>query len=52
MSVVQVPVTVVGLSENGYLKGCDDNGTVFALHPDGNSLDMMHGLVRRKLPAP
>jgi biotin---protein ligase len=48
---LQVALTVCGLSENGYLKGMDDEGNEFELHPDGNSLDMMQGLIRRKMPA-
>jgi biotin---protein ligase len=41
-------VTVCGLSASGYLLGKDAEGRVHELHPDGNSLDMMKGLIRRK----
>jgi biotin--protein ligase len=39
---------VCGLSQAGYLLGMDAAGTEHELHPDGNSLDMSKGLVRRK----
>ena len=42
-------MTISGLTENGYLKGITDDGAEFELHPDGTSLDMMQGLVKRKL---
>lgn len=41
-------MTVQGLSEDGYLKAVDQSGIVHVLHPDGNSLDMMTGLVSKK----
>jgi len=44
-------VTVVGLSPSGFLMGVDDRGARYELTPDGNSLDMMAGLLRRRLPA-
>jgi biotin--protein ligase len=42
-------VTVVGLSPSGFLLGVDDRGARYELTPDGNSLDMMAGLLRRRL---
>eukprot|EP01025_Chloroclados_australasicus_P011176 TRINITY_DN14834_c0_g2_i6.p4 TRINITY_DN14834_c0_g2~~TRINITY_DN14834_c0_g2_i6.p4 ORF type:complete len:144 (-),score=19.51 TRINITY_DN14834_c0_g2_i6:727-1158(-) len=47
----QTPVTIIGLTATGFLKGKDDRGIVYELHPDGNSLDMMKGLLRRKMHA-
>ncbi len=32
----EVALTVKGLTEYGYLLAEDDQGTAFALHPDGN----------------
>ncbi|KAL4424720.1 hypothetical protein ABPG77_000063 [Micractinium sp. CCAP 211/92] len=47
----RVPVTIRGLSSNGYLLATDAAGERYELHPDGNSLDFFNGLVRKKLPA-
>lgn len=41
-------MTVRGLSKSGYLRAQDDAGEEFELHPDGNSLDMMKGMISRK----
>ena len=38
-----------GLSEQGFLLAEDDFGRAYELTPDGNSLDMMKGLIRRKM---
>ena len=46
-----IPLTIEGLTENGFLRAVDSNGQTFELHPDGNSLDFFRGLIRRKLPA-
>ncbi|PRW20579.1 biotin-- ligase 2-like [Chlorella sorokiniana] len=46
-----IPVTIRGLSPNGYLLAVDGAGERYELHPDGNSLDFFKGLVRKKLPA-
>ena len=48
LDVVQVPMTVRGLSSSGYLRAQDDEGEEFELHPDGSSLDMMQGMISRK----
>ena len=32
----QVPLTIQGLSSNGYLKAQDEKGEQYELHPDGN----------------
>lgn len=48
---LRVPVTIRGLSSNGYLLATDAAGERYELHPDGNSLDFFNGLVRKKLPA-
>eukprot|EP00890_Picochlorum_soloecismus_P002283 jgi/Picsp_1/3055/NSC_01277-R1_biotin--protein ligase-like len=42
-------VKVIGLSQNGYLLATDESGHRFELHPDGNSLDFMNGLLRKKV---
>lgn len=42
-------MTVQGLSKEGYLRAVDASGQVHVLHPDGNSLDMMSGLVSKKV---
>jgi biotin--protein ligase len=42
-------ITVAGLSPSGFLLGVDDAGGQYELTPDGNSLDMMAGLLRRRL---
>ena len=44
-----VELTIRGLTPTGFLRGEDAQGRVYELTPDGNSLDMMQGLVRRKL---
>ena len=45
----QMSVTICGLTASGFLRGRADDGSEVELHPDGTSLDMMQGLVRRKL---
>ncbi len=35
-STRQEPVTITGLSENGYLSAIDADGKTIELHPDGN----------------
>ena len=40
--------TVVGLDEGGYLKATGVDGKVLSLEPDGNSFDMLKGLIHRK----
>lgn len=44
-------VTIVGLTDQGYLLGVDDAGQACELHPDGNSFDFLNGLIKRKVPA-
>eukprot|EP01026_Neomeris_dumetosa_P010284 TRINITY_DN13820_c0_g3_i2.p1 TRINITY_DN13820_c0_g3~~TRINITY_DN13820_c0_g3_i2.p1 ORF type:complete len:344 (+),score=41.52 TRINITY_DN13820_c0_g3_i2:72-1034(+) len=45
----QIPVTIVGLAENGFLLAIDKiSGEQVELHPNGNTLDMMKGLILRK----
>ncbi|BDA42446.1 Biotin-protein ligase [Coccomyxa sp. Obi] len=44
----QVPLTIQGLTSNGYLKAHDELGEQYELHPDGNSLDFFKGLMRKK----
>lgn len=42
-------VTVSGIDEHGFLKVREQTGNVFTVHPDGNSFDMMEGLIAPKL---
>lgn len=45
-------LTIRGLSPSGFLLAVEESsGRKFELTPDGNSLDMMVGLIRRKIPA-
>jgi biotin--protein ligase len=39
----------MGLTSSGYLRARDEAGRECELHPDGNSLDMMQGLIKRKV---
>ncbi len=41
-------LTIIGLSKQGFLLAEDKWGRRFELTPDGNSLDMMRGLIKRK----
>ena len=41
-------VTIRGLSREGMLVGEDEAGRAIELYPDGNSLDLMKGLIMRK----
>ncbi|WIA41073.1 hypothetical protein OEZ86_004707 [Tetradesmus obliquus] len=45
----RVTLKIVGLSPFGFLLAVDAAGQRFELTPDGNSLDMMQGLIRKKL---
>jgi biotin--protein ligase len=45
----RVTLKIVGLSPYGFLLAVDASGQQFELTPDGNSLDMMQGLIRKKL---
>lgn len=42
-------ITICGLSPQGFLLGTDSLGQQYELTPDGNSLDLMRGLIHRKL---
>ena len=43
-------LVIQGLSPSGFLKAEElSTGHCFELQPDGNSLDLMSGLIRRKL---
>lgn len=46
----RVKLRIVGLSDHGFLLALDESGGRWELTPDGNSLDMLVGLIRRKLP--
>lgn len=41
-------VTIIGIDDYGFLKVRDAHGNVFAVQPDGNSFDMMSGLIAPK----
>ena len=41
-------VVILGIDEFGFLKVKDSKGQTFAVHPDGNSFDMMEGLIAPK----
>lgn len=45
----RVTLTIVGLSPHGFLLAVDAMGQEYELTPDGNSLDMMQGLIKKKL---
>ena len=40
---------IVGIDEFGFLRVKCDNGATFTVHPDGNSFDMLNGLISPKL---
>jgi biotin--protein ligase len=48
-AAARVPLTIVGLSPHGFLLAIDPLGQEYELTPDGNSLDMMQGLIQKKL---
>mmetsp|Transcript_15711 Transcript_15711/g.34145 ORF Transcript_15711/g.34145 Transcript_15711/m.34145 type:complete len:104 (-) Transcript_15711:91-402(-) len=41
-------VTIKDVVPNGSLRAVRSDGTLLELHPDGNRLDMMHGLISKK----
>lgn len=43
---------VMGLDKNGSLCAIDDSGMIHSLTPDGNSLDIMSGLVSSRIKSP
>ncbi|WCJ44593.1 Biotin--protein ligase 2 [Euphorbia peplus] len=47
--LVEDVVTIQGLTSSGYLLAIGDDNQMCELHPDGNSLDFLQGLIRRKL---
>ena len=44
----ELEVTILGIDAYGYLEVEDDSGVKFSVHDDGNSFDMMNGLIRPK----
>lgn len=42
-------VTVVDVDNFGYLRVRGQDGMLFSVHPDGNSFDMLRGLVVPKV---
>jgi biotin--protein ligase len=47
--VSKVCVRIQGLTATGYLRAVDDSDESYELHPDGNSFDFLHGLIRNKV---
>jgi biotin---protein ligase len=41
-------VTILGLDPHGYLLVRGSNGSQFSVQPDGNSFDMLQGLIKPK----
>ena len=41
-------VTVIAIDEFGFLQVRDDDGEIFSVTCDGNSFDMMEGLIKPK----
>lgn len=49
LTVLLIRVRIVGLDEFGYLQVQDDTSrSIFSVHDDGNSFDMMAGLIKPK----
>lgn len=42
------PVVICGIDEHGYLRVREQTGREFSVQPDGNSFDMMEGLITPK----
>lgn len=42
-------VKIKGLTKDGYLLAFDEKVQEWALHPDFNSLDLFHGLIKKKI---
>lgn len=42
------PVTILGLTQEGFLRARDEAGNACELHPDGNRFDFLRGLVRKR----
>ncbi|XP_065202464.1 biotin--protein ligase [Planococcus citri] len=40
--------TIIGLDDYGFLKVRGEKGDIFSVHPDGNSFDMLQGLIAPK----
>lgn len=40
--------TIIGLDDFGFLKVRGEKGDIFSVHPDGNSFDMLQGLIAPK----
>jgi hypothetical protein len=43
-----VSAVIIGIDSSGLLKAVTEKGVMFLLQPDGNSFDMMKGLISRK----
>lgn len=43
-------VTITGITDSGYLLATSDQGQSMELFPDGNTLDMLQGLIVRRQP--
>jgi biotin--protein ligase len=44
-----VQLTITGLTDMGMLTAVDAYGNMFELQPDGNSLDFLAGMIRKKI---
>ena len=42
------PVTITGIDEYGYLRVRTTTGDTLTVQPDGNTFDIMKGLIRMK----
>ncbi|XP_015514595.1 biotin--protein ligase isoform X1 [Neodiprion lecontei] len=41
-------VKILGIDDYGFLQVCDKGGEIFTVHPDGNSFDILKGLIAPK----
>lgn len=44
-SGVSQNVRILGIDEFGYLRVRSEDGSIFTVHPDGNSFDCLKGLI-------
>ena len=45
----QETVTIKGITKNGYLQAESSSGEQLELMPDGNTIDMLQGMIIRRL---
>lgn len=41
-------VKILGIDDFGFLQVCGEGGKIFTVHPDGNSFDILKGLIAPK----